>query len=974
MKNIFLIVFTFFIGINIAEAQSPAEKWADSVLKKLSKEQRIAQLMIVRLSTTDPKTKQVIFYDKQVGQLIKKYNVGGVCLFQGDAVEQAKRLNTLQAMAPTPLMVCIDAEWGVGMRLTRTVKPLPKQMMLGAMTNKQLVYDYGKLVAEQCKRLGVQVNYAPVVDVNNNANNPVINDRSFGEDKYKVADYGIAYMKGMQDNAVMATAKHFPGHGDVAVDSHYDLPVINKSMASLDSLELYPFKKIFEAGVGAVMVAHLFIPAIDNTANRATSLSPANINGLMREKLGYQGLTFTDGLEMQGVQKFYPGGIASAESIVAGNDMLCLPADVPTSIAKIKEAIKAGRITWADIDMHCKKVLVAKYEYGLRKAPVVSLNNIDADLNKGIDEMRQQIAEEAITLVSHKEFFPLRKFRTDKIAYVAVGVTAANKITEQMKAEYNADIIFANTYDAALVEKLSKYNAVVVGVHGMARTPGTNFGLSATEVSLINAIDDKCNAATIIFGNPYSIKNFCNIKNLVVTYEDDEIIQNTAFKMIGGQLPFKGVLPVTVCPSLKFGTGINFSTSEAQLKKKPFDEGNGQSFCVIDSIAIDAIARQATPGCIILAAKNGTVIYDKAFGYKDYSSEDKITTQSVYDLASVTKICATTLSIMKLIDEGKISLSDSIGKFLPFLKRDPRKQVIQIKELLLHEAGFIPYIPFYKETLEENGLRKTGIYSVTQTEQFSVPVSKNLYMDKDYLDVIWQRIDESPLGKKGNYVYSDMDFILLGKIVESVSGMNLDEYVAKNIYWPLGLKDIGFTPLETIKEDRIVPTELDNYFRGSLLRGYVHDQGAAMFGGVSGHAGLFSTAKDLAVIMQTLLNGGSFGNVHLLKDSTVKMFTAYQTKSRRGFGFDKPEKTNDGYPSKYASVATFGHTGYTGTCVWVDPEQNLVYVFLSNRVNPTVSGKLASLKVREKILDKIYEITNPNVYGEEIYGHKKTAE
>ncbi len=961
MRNIVFALFSFFIGVNTIVAQSPAEKWADSVLKKLSKDERIAQLMIVRLSTTDPKTKQVVFYDKQVAQLIKKYNVGGVCLFQGDAAEQAKRLNVLQAMAPTPLMVCIDAEWGVGMRLTKTVKPLPKQMMLGAMTNRQLVYDYGKLVAEQCKRLGVQVNYAPVVDVNNNANNPVINDRSFGEDKYKVADYGIAYMKGMQDNAVMATAKHFPGHGDVSVDSHYDLPVINKSMASLDSLELYPFKKIFEAGVGSVMVAHLFIPAIDSTANRATSLSPANINGLMRGKLGYQGLTFTDGLEMQGVQKFYPGGIASAESIVAGNDMLCLPADVPNSIAKIKEAIKAGRITWADIDMHCKKVLVAKYDYGLSKAPVVSLNNIDADLNKGIDDMRQQIAEEAITLVSHKDFFPLRKFKTDKIAYVAVGIETANEMTRKMKAEYDADIIFASAYDAATVNKLSQYNAVIVGVHGMGRAPASNFGLSVTEVSLINAINEKCNAATIIFGNPYAVKNFCDVKNLVVTYEDDDIIQGVAFKMINGSLSFKGVLPVTVCPNLKFGTGINFMATEAELKKKPFSEGADQSYYAIDSIANDAIARQATPGCVVLAAKNGTIIYEKAFGYKDYSFDDKVTTESVYDMASVTKICATTLCIMKLIDEGKISLDDSIGQFLPFLKTDPKKQVIQIRELLLHEAGFTPYIPFYKETIEANGLKKADIYSPTKTSQYSVPVSKNLYMNKSYLDVIWQRIDESPLRKKGDYVYSDMDFILLGKIVESVSGMTLDEYVTKKIYWPLGLKDIGFTPLETIKEDRIVPTELDNYFRRSLLRGYVHDQGAAMFGGVSGHAGLFSTAKDLAVIMQTLLNGGSFGAVSLFKDSTVKKFTAYQTKSRRGFGFDKPEKVNDGYPSKYASVGTFGHTGYTGTCVWVDPEQNLVYVFLSNRVNPTVSGKLQNLKVREKIMDKIYEITNPAV-------------
>ena len=959
-------VFSLFIGIcffsfTSALAQSPAEKWADSVLKTLSKEQRIAQLMIVRFSIIDPKTKQVVFFDKEITKLIKKYNVGGVCLFQGDAVEQAKRLNTLQAMAPTPLMVCIDAEWGVGMRL-KAVKSLPKQMMLGAMTNRQLVYDYGKLVAEQCKRLGIQVNYAPVVDVNNNANNPVINDRSFGEDKYKVAEYGIAYMKGMQDNNVMATAKHFPGHGDVSVDSHYDLPVINKSLASLDSLELYPFKRIFEAGVGAVMVAHLYIPAIDTTANRATSLSPANINGLMRGTLNYQGLTFTDGLEMQGVQKFYPGGESSVESIVAGNDMLCLPTDVPSSIAKIKAAIKQKRISWADIDMHCRKVLVAKYDYGVYNVAPIPLNNIDADLNKGIDEMRQKIAEEAITLASHDNFFPLKKFKTDKIAYVAVGVTTGNAITAAMIKDYKADIFFASGNNDSLVEKLSKYNAVIVGVHDMTRSTNSNYGISASEASLVNAIEKKCNAATIVFGNPYSLKSFCDIKNLVVTYEDDEIIQATVVKMINGDLPFKGVLPVTVCPNLKFGTGINFSSSEVQLKKKYFDTGNDNAFFQIDSLAIDAIARQATPGCVIMAVQNGSIIYEKAFGYKDYSAQEVVNTQSVYDLASLTKICGTTLSIMKLVDEGKITLQDSIGQYLPFLKTDHKKQVIQIKELLLHEAGFVPYIPFYKETLEANGLVKSGIYSQVPSNKYSVPVSKDLYMDVNYIDTILLRIDQSPLKEKGNYVYSDMDFILLGRIVESVSGMSLDEYVTKNIYWPLGLRNTQFTPLASIAEDRIVPTEADDYFRRSLLRGYVHDQGAAMFGGVSGHAGLFSTAKDLAILMQTLLNGGSFGSVNLFRDSTVKKFVAYQSKSRRGFGFDKPERKTDGYPSKYASPATFGHTGYTGTCVWVDPEQKLVYVFLSNRVNPSVSSKLISLKVREKIMDKFYEIINPAMF------------
>jgi beta-glucosidase-like glycosyl hydrolase len=320
--------------------------------------------MVVRLSTIDSKSKEVTFYDQQVSDLVKKYNIGGICVFQGSPVKQAEIINQLQAQPKTPILMCIDAEWGVGMRMIDSVLPLPRQMMLGAMQDATVVYKYGKLVGEQCKRVGLQVNYAPVVDVNNNPNNPVINDRSFGEDKYKVASYGIEYMRGMQDVGVMACAKHFPGHGDVSVDSHFDLPVINKTLTQLDSLELYPFRQIFKAGIGSVMIAHLYIPAIDTTANRATSLSPQNINGLLRTNIGYQGLTFTDALEMQGVKKFFPDGEASVQSLIAGNDMLCLPGDVPLAITKIKDAIATNRLSWADIEKHCKKVLQAKYEYG----------------------------------------------------------------------------------------------------------------------------------------------------------------------------------------------------------------------------------------------------------------------------------------------------------------------------------------------------------------------------------------------------------------------------------------------------------------------------------------------------------------------------------------------------------------------------------------------------------------------------------
>jgi beta-N-acetylhexosaminidase len=546
-----IITQSAFAQVNNAAAKT----WTDKQYSKLSKDERIAQLMVVRLSSIDSKTKVISFYDDKVAGLIKKYNIGGICLFQGNPVKQAVAINRLQAMAKTPLMMCIDAEWGVGMRIIDSVLPLPRQMMLGAMKDETVVYRYGKLVAEQCKRIGVQVNYAPVVDVNNNPNNPIINDRSFGEDKYKVANYGIQYMKGMQDNGVMACAKHFPGHGDVTTDSHLDLPVINKSMAELDSLEMYPFRKIFDAGVGSVMIAHLYIPAIDKTPNRATSLSPANINELMRKQLNYQGLTFTDALEMQGVKKFFPNGEASVQSLIAGNDMLCLPEDVPTAIKKVKEAIKLKQLTWADIELHCKKVLMAKYLYGLNNLKPISIDNLTKDLNKGILEMRKLVAENAITLVSKKDadFFPLRNTKAGEIAFVGFGITEDNEFAKRMRADFNATILYSNDVD--LLKKLDGYKKIVIGVHNVGRYAASNFGFTKPNIDLLNTLQQKDNVVSFMFGNAYATKNMCAAKNLVVCYEDDAIVQGTAVDLLQGKIFYKGVLPVTVCENLKYGSG-----------------------------------------------------------------------------------------------------------------------------------------------------------------------------------------------------------------------------------------------------------------------------------------------------------------------------------------------------------------------------------------------------------------------------------
>jgi beta-N-acetylhexosaminidase len=955
---IIICVLVFTLSSTAQNKNNAAQTWADAAYAKLSKDERIAQLMIVRLSSVDSKTKVITFFDDKVAGLVKKYNIGGVCIFQGSPVKQANMINNLQAMAKTPLMMCIDAEWGVGMRITDSVLPLPRQMMLGAMKDETIVYKYGKLVAEQCKRIGLQVNYAPVVDVNNNPNNPVINDRSFGEDKYKVANFGIQYMKGMQDNGVMACAKHFPGHGDVAVDSHFDLPVINKSMAALDSLELYPFRKIFDAGIGSVMIAHLYIPAIDKTENRATSLSPENINGLMRNQLNYQGLTFTDGLEMVGVTKFFPNGAASLQAIIAGNDMLCLPEDVPAAIKKVKDAIKKKQLTWADIEMHCKKVLMAKYAYGLQNTPVINTENLTRDLNAGISVMRRLVAENAITLVAKKDsaLFPLRDTKPGDIAFVGFGITEENELAKRMRVDYNAKIFFSTESD--LENKLKKYKKVIIGVHNVGRYAASNFGFTKANVDLLNALQQNDNTISFVFGNAYSLKNMCAAKNLVMCYEDDAIVQGTAADLLQGKLFYKGVLPVTVCENLKYGFGLETVAAAAMFEKKSPVIYNREKLLQVDSIAKDAIVNFAAPGCVVLALKDGKIVYEKAFGNYVYEKLSPISLNTVYDVASVTKICATTLAVMKLYDEGKFDLKKKLSDYLPETIKTNKQNII-VESLLLHEAGLVPFIPFYKETIDAFGRPFPLLYSSTANDSFNVMVTENLYMKNAWKDTIYKRILMSPVGTKGKYIYSDNDFIFLGKIVERITGQSLDKYMLDNFYIPMGLQSIGFDPLLRNSTANVAPTENEKVFRNQIIRSTVHDPGAAMMGGVAGHAGLFSNAYDLAAIMQMLLNGGTFNGKQYFKKETVDMFTAYQSKtSRRGFGFDKPEKDNatrkEPYPALSVSGKTFGHTGFTGTSVWADPQTNFVFIFLSNRVYPDVSNALSRMNVRTKLLDALY--------------------
>jgi beta-glucosidase-like glycosyl hydrolase/CubicO group peptidase (beta-lactamase class C family) len=934
-------------------SQLNQSQWVDSVFNSLNDDQRIAQLMVIRAhSNLGPD------HVAKVAGDIQQYDVGALCFFQGGPVRQANLTNYYQGIARTPLMITIDGEWGLGMRLDSVTK-YPYQLTLGALNDEALLYKMGKAIGEQCKRIGVHVNYAPVVDINNNPNNPVIGYRSFGEDKKKVANYGIAYMKGMQDAGIMACAKHFPGHGDVDVDSHLDLPAINKSMAQLDTTELLPFKALFKAGVGSVMIAHLYIPAIDTAANRATSISRNNITGLLRNQLGYKGLTFTDALEMKGVAKYFPGGTIAVEALIAGNDMLCLPASVPETIEAVKQAIRDKRLSWDDIYSKVRKVLQAKYDLGLHEWKPIETNNLLEDLNAKTNRVRYETAVESITLVQNDaNDFP--SMTGKKIAYVGVDTTTANEFGKRLKEDWNADSYFFNYKDSStraesILDSIKKggYTKVIIGIHNFNLRPANNYGISSTAIGLVQNLQP-LNATTFVFGNVLALANFCNAKNLVACYQDDDITENVAADMLAGKVFPRGTLSVSVCDK-QFGAGIVYGP----VQNKVAGDTPGK-FYAVDSIANDAIDKKAFPGCVVIAVHNGNIVYHKAFGHYKYEPSPLMSPESIFDLASVTKVSATTVSVMKLYEQGKLRLDKTLGDYLPWVKGSD-KAGLRIEDVLLHQAGLVPFIPFYKETIDSaTGAPNPAIYSDKAKPGFTVRVAENIYLRNDWQDTIFKRILKSPLGAPNKYVYSDNDFIFLGKIVEAISGSTLDEYVQKNFYSKMGMSTTGFKPRNRFPVDRMVPTETEKHFRRQTTQGDVHDEGASLLGGVAGHAGLFSDAYDLAMLYQMLLNGGSFNGARYLKQETIKLFTAYHSAiSRRGYGFDKPEKDNatrkEPYPASKVSPETFGHTGFTGTCVWVDPKYDLVYIFLSNRVYPTRdNNKISQMLIRGKIQDAIY--------------------
>ncbi len=981
IKLSILLLFVLFslTATNLTDppSRSPEDlkketEWVDQIFNSMSADERLGQLFMIRAhSDLGPD------HVEKVERTIRKYHVGGLCFFQGTPEKQAKLTNRYQRLATkVPLMISMDAEWGLGMRMKKSTISYPKQLMLGAIQDNRLLYTMGKEVARECRRLGVHINFAPVVDVNNNPNNPVINTRSFGEDRHNVAVKSYMYMMGMQDGNVMACAKHFPGHGDTDTDSHYDLPVIGHGVERLDSIELFPFKVLAEHGIQSMMVAHLHVPAIDATANLPTTLSVPAVRDLLKRDIGFDGLIFTDGLGMKGVSKHHKPGEVEAKALAAGNDVMLLPQDMEASIKAIKRYLAEGKLQQSQLDASVKKIIRAKYRLGLTEQQRVDERNIRSDLNspQGI-KLKKQLIENSLTLVRNKEdLLPFREVADISIATMALGSESKTKFQKVLGnygkiQHFNAGKEISASKRGRLIDQLKKKSVVVVSIHDMSSYAKKKFGITESQKQFIEALRKETKVVLVVLGNPYALRYFDNIDWVLQAYDEDEMTEELAAQALFGVFSIRGRLPVTASDAARFNDGVTTSS----LFRLGYDipESVGLNSAVlnrgIDSLAAAAIRLKATPGCVVLVAKDGKVVFNKAYGHHTYSKNRKMTKDDIFDLASITKIAATTLSVMKLQDEEKINIYQPISRYLPELKGTNKEQMT-IQDIMAHRSGLRPWIPFYEGTMggsKRSPRPSKEFYSKKQSDKFSVPVTASLYMVDSYRDSIKTKIRDSELRTKRNYKYSDLGFYMLADMVETLSGKTLDEYAAEHFYKPLGLSTMTFNPWQKHTPTTIVPSEKDNYFRRQKVQGYVHDMGAAMLGGVAGHAGLFGSSNDLAIIMQMLLNDGYYGGEQYLEPSTVRTFcNRHPACTRRGIGVDMKEmnaaRSQNMCPE--APATTFGHLGFTGTVTWADPENNIVYVFLSNRTYPSMKNyKLNKEDIRPNMQSVIYKAMEKHV-------------
>ena len=967
---------SFLYGV---KEDARCRQWVDSVLNTLSLKERIGQLFVYTIAPTQDKANVNL-----LRKVVKDYKVGGLLFSKGEVPDQVALTNRAQEWADVPLMITLDGEWGLSMRLKDTPR-FPRNMVLGCIQDEQLLYEYGREVARECREMGIQVNFAPVADVNINPDNPVINNRSFGEDPDNVARKVVAYAKGLEDGGVLSVCKHFPGHGDTNVDSHEALPTLNFTQERLDSVELYPFRRAIVAGLNGVMVGHLAVPAWEHRPGVPSSLSHNVVSHLLQREMGFKGLVFTDALVMKGV-----GGQGSVclKALQAGNDVLLVPRRIKEEVDAILQAVRRGELSEEDITRRCRKVLTYKYALGLTKKPFVRLSGLTTRLNSGYArDLVNRLNLASITVLGNEEqVLPLDPV-AGRVAVLPIGggnslqpfmAGLANYVTA---TSLSVSPNMTAAQRARLLQQLKSYQRILVCV--------TTDRLKPYQALLEELAPDVPVVYVLFIQGKDAVPlqdAFERADAVVLAHSTDDDVQRHTARVLYGQAEANGRLSASIGKVFRAGDGVTLTTRSLP-RYNPDEHGmNAALLSQIDDIAEEGIRKGAFPGCQVVIWKDGREMFNKAYGtHRGEGANDRpVLPTDVYDLASLTKTTATLLAVMKLYDKGMLSLTDRVSDYLPVLK-GTNKQDITVSDLLFHQSGLPGTILFYQDAIDKDSYRgslfssrpdarhtakigrntwgnpsfrfRTGLTSAVPTEECALHVSDSLWLNLSFRDSVLQQIATAKLRDR-RYRYSCVGFILLQQVVEARTGMPLDRYLEQEFYRPMGLTHTGYLPLRFLPKDEIVPSSTDAFLRKTTLQGYVHDESAAFQGGVSGNAGLFSNASEVARIYQMLLNGGVWEGRRYLSAETCRLFTTRTSRiSRRGLGFDKPHTTNPRYnpcsPSAPASV--YGHTGFTGTCAWVDPDHGLVYVFLSNRTYPQAwNNLLMEMEIRERIQETMY--------------------
>jgi len=910
------------------QSAGTTSEWVRTTLASMTLEEKAGQLIMARtyghfISTESDEYERLV-------RLVKDLKIGGFVVFQGDVYEVAVLLNKLQKFSRLPLLVAGDFERGVAMRIRRATY-FPEAMAVGATRNPEYAYRIGKAIAEEARALGIHQNLAPVADVNNNPANPVINTRSFGEDPHLVAAMVASFVRGSNDGGVISTAKHFPGHGDTGIDSHLDLPLLPFDRARLDSVELVSFRSAIQNGVGSIMIAHLEVPAVDPYSGRPATLSQRAVTGVLRWELGFGGLVVTDAMEMQGILKGYSIGESAVLALKAGVDVVLMPADETVAAESIVRAVQSGEVTEARIDSSVVKVLNIKHQLGLDQERFVDVDRIgDHVATDAHQQLAKEVARRAITVLRNDGgVVPLRPSGKQKIALLVIGDseesrTDVNRPESQLTNEpFGAYFLQQFRRRAGYVESFrvspvnngkfldsilvstGRYDLLVVALYAKIRSSSGKAELPERVAGFVQKLSQMPTPTVVIsFGNPYLIRSFPDACASLCAYSDAEVMVDAAVEAIFGEITCEGRLPVSIPGFAAFGDGLDLRQSTLRRDSPAvagFDPGK---LLLVDSIVTAAIKDSAFPGAQLAIAKDDVLLYNKSFGTLSYDRQSRQVTQStMYDLASLTKVVATTSAIMRLYEEGEVSLDDFLSKFFPEISPG-LKRSITIRHLLSHTSGLPAFIRLYETCSSAEGA----------------------------LDSVYAAALEADPGD--TTIYSDLGMILLGKIVERVSGLSLDAYVAKEFFEPLRMNNTMFRP-PSFSIPRIAPTEIDTHWRKKLVHGTVHDENAALLGGVSGHAGLFSTASDLVVFMQMMINGGSYGGKEFFQQGTVAEFTRWQSgEGSRALGWDCKSASGSSAGDLF-STKSFGHTGFTGTSLWADPDRDLVVVFLTNRIHPS---------------------------------------